>query len=143
MISFFIPGEPPHATAQQKKIAVVAGRARLYPSAAAKATRIQLMEGLKEFVPDVPYEGPLRLKCVWYFGSKTKKNWEYKTSKPDTDNLQKMLKDCMTAMGFWHDDAQVAEEMVGKIWSEEPGIKITITELPKKARVCGVLKEMN
>ena len=28
-------------------------------------------------------------------------------TKPDTDNLQKLLKDCMTKCGFWKDDAQV------------------------------------
>ena len=27
--------------------------------------------------------------------------YRWKTSKPDTDNLIKMLKDCMTRTGYW------------------------------------------
>lgn len=39
--------------------------------------------------------------------NKTHKHKEWRVTKPDTDNLQKMLKDCMTLTGFWNDDAQV------------------------------------
>lgn len=49
--------------------------------------------------------------------------------KPDTDNLQKLLKDCMTARGFWKDDAQVASEICEKFWAERPGIYICVEEL--------------
>lgn len=41
-----------------------------------------------------------------------------------------MLKDCMTAAGFWKDDALVVEEMAGKYWDNLPGIYIRIEELP-------------
>ena len=54
---------------------------------------------------------------------------EYKTSRPDTDNLQKLLKDCMTLVGFWDDDALVASELVEKFWAEFPGIYIRIEKL--------------
>ena len=54
---------------------------------------------------------------------------EYRITKPDTDNLQKMLKDCMTELGFWYDDAQVCEEHIGKYWSTTPGIWISINKL--------------
>lgn len=55
---------------------------------------------------------------------------EYRITKPDTDNLQKMLKDCMTLVGFWKDDALVASEITEKFWAEKPGIYIRIEELP-------------
>ena len=42
--------------------------------------------------------------------------FEPKDTKPDTDNLQKLLKDCMTAVGFWVDDAQVCSELTEKRW---------------------------
>lgn len=54
---------------------------------------------------------------------------EYRITKPDTDNLQKLLKDCMTRCGFWKDDAQVASELCEKFWAEIPGIFIHIEEL--------------
>lgn len=50
-------------------------------------------------------------------------------SKPDTDNLQKLLKDCMTAVGFWKDDALVASELCEKFWAQIPGIFIKIEVL--------------
>ena len=55
--------------------------------------------------------------------------WEYRTTKPDTDNLQKLLKDCMTDVGFWKDDAQVASEICEKFWAEIPGIWIRVEEI--------------
>ena len=57
------------------------------------------------------------------------KDGEYRTQKPDTDNLQKLLKDCMTRCGFWKDDALVASETAEKLWAEAPGIYIRIEEL--------------
>ena len=51
-------------------------------------------------------------------------------TRPDTDNLQKLLKDCMTRCGFWKDDAQVVREIVEKRWSDEPtGIFVEIKSL--------------
>ncbi|WP_236253677.1 RusA family crossover junction endodeoxyribonuclease [Streptococcus mitis] len=64
-------------------------------------------------------------RIVW-----DKVNGQYKTTKPDTDNLQKLLKDCMTKLGYWQDDAQVASEIVEKFWADTVGIYIKIEELP-------------
>jgi Holliday junction resolvase RusA-like endonuclease len=40
-----------------------------------------------------------------------------------------MLKDVMTALGFWKDDAQVASEIIEKFWADIPGIYVVIEEL--------------
>ncbi len=74
---------------------------------------------------------PLSLTVKWCFGSTAVESGKVKdgtprTTKPDTDNLDKMLKDCMTALGFWWDDAQVAEEHIGKYWSRIPGVFVRI-----------------
>jgi Holliday junction resolvase RusA-like endonuclease len=37
-----------------------------------------------------------------------------------------MLKDVMTDMGFWKDDALICREYVQKMYSDEPGIIIGI-----------------
>lgn len=58
---------------------------------------------------------------------------EYRITKPDTDNLQKLLKDCMTDVGFWEDDAQVASEICEKFWAEVPGIYICAEEIREEA----------
>lgn len=66
----------------------------------------------------------------WYFPlSGGHYNGEYKTTKPDTDNLQKALKDIMTKLGYWKDDALVVSEVVEKFWAERPGIFIHIREV--------------
>ena len=54
---------------------------------------------------------------------------EYKGTSPDTDNLQKLLKDVMTDLGYWTDDALVASEIIEKFYSKIPGIYIAIEEL--------------
>lgn len=78
---------------------------------------------------------PLSLTVKWCFSSKEvmrkiksgkMKDGTPRVTKPDTDNLQKMLKDCMTRLGFWGDDAQVSEEHVGKYWTAQPGIYVRI-----------------
>ena len=77
--------------------------------------------------------GPVELRTLWLFPmGKTHRHGEWRITKPDTDNLQKLLKDCMTKVGFWKDDAQVVREIAEKRWSDEPsGIYIEINELPE------------
>ena len=81
--------------------------------------------------PTEPYIGAISLRVLWLFPmGKTHQNGEWRITKPDTDNLQKLLKDCMTKCGFWKDDAQVAREIIEKRWADEPcGIYIEIEKL--------------
>ena len=53
----------------------------------------------------------------------------FPNTKPDTDNLQKLLKDCMTKSGCRKDDALVASEIAEKFRSDVSGIYIHIEEL--------------
>lgn len=74
--------------------------------------------------------GPIRLLTKWcYTATGNHKNGEYKITKPDTDNMIKLLKDVMTGLGYWTDDAQVASEITEKFWSEQPGIYVRIEQL--------------
>ena len=78
--------------------------------------------------------GPIELKVTWLFPrGKNHKHLEWRVTKPDTDNLEKLLKDCMTELGFWKDDAQVVREVVEKLWSDEPtGIALEIEILRER-----------
>lgn len=128
---FFIEMNPPTATAQEKKVTVVGGKPRYYDPAPVKEARKKLTGKLIFHRPDTPLTGPLALTTLWLFPKgKSHKNGEWRSTKPDTDNLQKLLKDCMTKCGFWKDDAQVVRETVEKRWSDDPaGIYIEIEEL--------------
>lgn len=52
-----------------------------------------------------------------------------KTTRPDCDNMVKLLLDVMTALRFWNDDAQVTSLTLIKRWSEgEGGTLIQVKE---------------
>lgn len=127
---FFLPMVPPTVTHQEQKIHIVKEKPVFYEPAELKAAREKLEAHLAKHKPDAPVSGPIRLMVKWCFPMKGKhQNGEWKISKPDTDNLQKMLKDCMTRLGFWKDDAQVCSEIIEKFWAKVPGIAISIEEL--------------
>lgn len=128
--TFFVDMIPPTVTAQEHKIAVVNGKPIVYDTPEIKQAKQKLIGHLKPFDPGKPYDGALHLRVKWCFPIKGKyKNGEYRTSRPDTDNLQKLLKDCMTICGFWKDDAQVVREIVEKFWADRPGLYIEIWEI--------------
>lgn len=60
---------------------------------------------------------------------------EWKTTKPDTDNMIKLLKDCMTRTGFWVDDAQVCSEITEKFWGDVSGIYVMVEQLDQLEQV--------
>ena len=127
---FFMPMIPPTKTHQQKQVRVVKGKPVFYEPDELKAVRSKLMAHLGQHVPAKKYTTAVRLVTKWCFPITGKhQDGEYKTTKPDTDNLQKMIKDCMTDVGFWTDDALVASEIIEKFYSKIPGIFICIEEL--------------
>jgi len=130
MMEFFMSMYPPTVTHQEKKIHVVNGKPVTYEPDELKAARQKICAHLAAFKPKLKFNGPVELLTKWCFPVRGKhKNGEYRTSKPDTDNLQKLLKDCMTDVGFWKDDALVCREITEKFWADIPGIYIRIREL--------------
>lgn len=129
-INFFMAMIPPTVTHQEKKIHVVNGKPIHYEPTELKAAREKLKAHLGQHVPEERFTGPVRLTTWWCFPIKgSHKNGEYKTSKPDTDNLVKLLKDVMTELHFWKDDAQVASEVIEKYWADVPGIFVKVESL--------------
>ena len=129
MISFFVPMVPPTSTAQMKKVTVKNDKPVFYEPDKLKDARAKLMGHLGKHTPDEKLTGALQLCVKWCFPRGDQPDGKYKTTKPDTDNLQKLLKDVMTKLGFWTDDALVASEIVEKFWAEIPGIYIAIKRL--------------
>lgn len=129
MLEFFLPMIPPTVTAQEHKVTEVNGKPRYYDPPRLKAARSKLTGALASHRPDAPLSGPLRLVTKWCFPAGKHQDGQYKDTRPDTDNLQKLLKDCMTASGYWRDDAQVASEIAEKFWATVPGIYIKVEEL--------------
>ncbi len=129
MTEFFMAMNPPTCTHQEKQVAVIKGKPVFYDPPEVKAARQKLIGHLAKHRPEKRYETGIRLICRWCFSGGSHRDGEYRIIKPDTDNLQKMLKDCMTMCGFWKDDALVASELVEKFWADIPGIYVRIEEL--------------
>ena len=129
-LEFFLPMIPPTATHQEKQVAVINGKPRFYEPDELKAARVKLDAHLAKYKPGTPMEGAVRLMVKWLFPLTGKHfDGEYKSTRPDTDNLDKLLKDVMTKLGFWMDDAQVASEIIEKFYAEHPGLFIHVEEL--------------
>jgi Holliday junction resolvase RusA-like endonuclease len=112
-------------THQEKRVTVVHGKPRFYEPPELKAARQKLTDWLAKYAPEEPMTGAVKLIVVWGFpASKRHPDGTPKTSRPDTDNLQKLLKDCMTAAKWWKDDALVWKETVAKMYFDQPGITI-------------------
>lgn len=121
---------PPTTTHQMKAVKVVKGKPVFYEPAELKAARSKLEAHLAKHRPEMPMKGAVRLIVKWCFPvTGGHAGGEYKATKPDTDNLEKLLKDVMTDLGFWKDDALVASEIVEKFYAELPGLFVCVEEL--------------
>lgn len=131
-LKFFMPMDPPTITHQEHKVAVRNGRPVIYEPPELLAARQKLTDYLAQHKPESKLPGPLELVVTWCFPTNDKNlNGQFKVTKPDTDNLDKLLKDCMTRLGFWEDDAQVCREIIEKFWTvpQQSGIYIRIRQL--------------
>ena len=137
MIQFFMPMVPPTTTVQEHGVAVVNGKPKFYDTPELKAARQKYEAHLARHVPKEKITDAVQLttKWIWPFPDKKMQQlrvWghtdyaEYKTSRPDTDNLIKLLKDCMTRVGFWSDDAIVASEVTEKFYGMKPGVYVKV-----------------
>lgn len=129
-MQFFMAMIPPTVTAQMHRVTMVKGKPQFYDSDELKDARAKLAAHLATHRPKTPFDSGVRLMTKWCFPvTGNHYDGEYRTTKPDTDNLQKLLKDVMTRVGFWKDDALVCSEKIEKFWADVPGIFISVEEV--------------
>ena len=115
----------PKGTAQMKRYN---GRTQTY----FKSSRLQQTEDfylneLRTRAPKEPIHGAVSLTIDFdYFTPKKKERGRWKITRPDCDNLVKLLIDCMTKLGFWDDDAQISRLLITKQYSKTDIAQITI-----------------
>ena len=95
---------------------------------------VKYMSLLKGCAPATPWSCPIHLTTIWYFSSSTHVSTSprWKTTRPDTDNLVKTLKDGMAHVGFYKDDALVCLETIAKYWvspESRHGVEIRLHDL--------------
>ncbi len=91
-----------------------------------------------EFKPDAPLQGPIHLDVVFVLGiPQSWPKWKKAAaaagdlchvSKPDRDNLLKLLKDALNGV-FWVDDSQVCSGSCEKRYGEVPQTQVRIRTL--------------
>ena len=116
----------PKGTAQQKRFD---GRTKHYfKSARLQQTEDFYLNELRSYAPTDPITGAVSLSIDFdYFTPTKNRRGKWKTTRPDCDNLVKILIDCMTKLGFWLDDSQVARLVVNKRYSNSEQAQITIS----------------
>lgn len=123
----------PNGTAQQTGHMVRGGKIHHYVKKNVLSQRQIYRNAILEELNgiDTPhYDGPVFLDVTFYFAIKDKKRWgQWKTSRADCDNLVKLLQDAMSDIGFWDDDAQIANLHVRKKFESKPGILIEVGRL--------------
>jgi Holliday junction resolvase RusA-like endonuclease len=142
-----IPCNPPKTTGQaaarilkRRDGSMFVGK---FASGKGKAAQDSLMSLLAAHRPPSAMQGPISVDVVWVYPwrkSETKRNRAAGImpcdTRPDFDNLLKMLLDCMTRLGFWNDDGQIARGCLSKWWGDSPGISVSIEQIKSEAKPC-------
>ncbi len=132
MLAFVIPGEP-----------VAKARPRFLREAGRKPFPDKKTENYEGIIKQYaalamrstpPFEGPLRMTIRATFlipqawSEKRKREAVWKTSKPDWDNIGKIVSDACN-MIVYQDDAQVVEAIVQKRYGPIAGLTVTVEQL--------------
>lgn len=134
---FFAAGKP---KGQPRPRAFVRGKhAAVYDASTAEGWKSLIAMAAKGYIPPTPIDGPVRLDALFWMPRPKRlmrKNDPagpvVHASKPDRDNLDKAVLDCLTAIGMFADDAQVCSGTIEKFYHTKdgkPGALITIWTL--------------
>lgn len=89
-----------------------------------------LIEMKKNKLKPPRFEGPCQAKITFGFKARRKKDiGKLKDTKPDCDNMNKLLQDVLADIGFFKvGDQQIGDLRVIKMWADKPFIEIEIQE---------------
>lgn len=132
MITFTIPGKP-----QPKQRPRVTKRGITYTPKETLLYEAQVAEAAQksELLPQSPTENPLKL-ILWCY-MPIPKSWSkgkqeearrgkiFPTSRPDIDNLAKIIMDALNGIAY-KDDAQIVQLVINKRYSDEPRMEVLI-----------------
>lgn len=128
MITFFHAFTPPTATAQTRRHN---RSGATYLPAGTRLAAATLLAIVERHAPQEPMEGPVAVTLVWTYPwpGKGREGHAPKATRPDLDNLAKLALDAMTAAGYWHDDAQVADLHMAKFVGDMPGLAVVVEQV--------------
>lgn len=141
IIDFTLHCNPPRHTAQGSYTILrnkKTGKQFIGKKSNSKAiqTKTELMAMLLPYRPKIALKGAVscEIEVVYAWrASEPKKNkitgYKWCDTRPDIDNWLKQFFDCLTRLGFWNDDSQVASLTFSKRWGDKPRISVHINEL--------------
>ena len=131
MTIYFELEENPKGTAQMKGTSFQGGRIHHYEKKEVKFTRnmyhLKIISAAGGLAKLPHFNRAVSCSVTFFYSIKQRKKWGLpKTSKPDCDNMVKLLLDVMTDLQIWNDDATVAHLEVSKFYAEKPAILIVV-----------------
>lgn len=138
-ISINVVCDPVTATSQQKGIRVLRkmfGGTKVlhYKKKTVEAAEKMLYYLFAKYRPQRPFSGPIEVCLNIAFPKRAcdlkAKHVVPHTTRPDLDNLSKMILDVLTKLGFWHDDSKVTSLYAHKCYSASPGYAVTVRRDP-------------
>jgi Holliday junction resolvase RusA-like endonuclease len=129
MIAFTIPGEAvPWARAGGK------GKVRFTPKKQASFMGVLKLFGERAMAGRPPLSGAIEMKVAAVYAKpaswsrKKAAETSWKTSRPDADNLSKIVADALNSLVFL-DDAQVASLHVWKTYGPQAQLRVEVREI--------------
>jgi crossover junction endodeoxyribonuclease RusA len=144
---FFAAGEPKGQPRPRACAFRIGGKytARMYDAGTSDGWKASVIAAGAAHCPDAPLTGPISVCLTFYFPRPKSHFFTGKhaavlrelapnlhTTKPDSDNLAKVVLDAMTVAGWWKDDSQVTPLLVVKSYENEnrkPGAQISVVIL--------------
>ncbi|MBQ7649587.1 MAG: RusA family crossover junction endodeoxyribonuclease [Victivallales bacterium] len=104
----------PNSTPQQRKL----GGKNTHPTAGLRYARAAWQALLERHRPPKPMDKSVMLHVTLnYHTADTRRDGQPKTTRPDGDNILKIIKDAATRAGWWRDDAIVFLEFILRRWT--------------------------
>ena len=132
-MTFFLECIPTTTTAQGKRQNKKTGA--FFKDKAHESAMSVMVGLLTPYRPAKPFSGPVSMSVAFVYphlksaSKNAREGMQYRTTKPDLDNLVKGLIDVMANLHFFEDgDAQVCDLRLSKMRGDTPGIAIRIAE---------------
>lgn len=128
LLKIFIPENP----RPEPRHRMANGRA--YRSSTANGWIDIIRWAMLPYKPKIPHDGDLKIETIFYFSRiQSAKDKKWKNTKPDADNLYKLIADQLEKIGFIKNDSRFVYVSIKKLytgltWNKE-GVAITIWKL--------------
>ena len=140
MLTFEIPGDP--VAKARPRVAMVAGRARLYTPAKTEKYEARVALFAKQAMAGRPVMvGPVALSVTALFPippswpkkrqAAARAGTEQHTKRPDADNCAKAILDGLNGV-VWKDDSQVVTLSIEKRYAEVPRVEVLVVPLTEE-----------